>query len=83
MEISIEVFEPKYNVLQAAKALGVSKQTVYRLIDARMLGAIRVGGSYRIPESEIKRYMNANFHFGVPIADTGQAAANGDLGIAR
>ena len=35
--------------------------TVYRLIKAGDLGAIRVGKSYRLAEDEVDRYLAAGF----------------------
>jgi excisionase family DNA binding protein len=37
-------------VFEVAAIMRVSKQTVYRLVAAGDMEAIRVGGSYRIPE---------------------------------
>jgi excisionase family DNA binding protein len=41
-------------VFEVAAILRVSKQTVYRLLHAGDLEAIRVGGSFRIPEHAVK-----------------------------
>jgi excisionase family DNA binding protein len=35
--------------------------TVYRLIKAGDMAAVRVGRSYRIPDSEVDRYLEARF----------------------
>ena len=35
----------------------VSNMTVYRMIKAGDLAAIRVGKNYRIPESDVRRYL--------------------------
>jgi excisionase family DNA binding protein len=35
--------------------------TVYRLVKAGELGAVRVGRGYRIPEQELQRYLEARF----------------------
>ena len=40
-------------VFEVAAILRVSKQTVYRLLHAGDLEAIRVGGSFRIPEHAV------------------------------
>jgi excisionase family DNA binding protein len=42
-------------VFETATILRVSKQTVYRLVRAGDLEAIRVGRSFRIPEQVVKR----------------------------
>jgi excisionase family DNA binding protein len=49
-------------VAEVADALRVSSMTVYRLIKAGDLGAVRVGKSYRIPEDEVDRYVAASFN---------------------
>jgi excisionase family DNA binding protein len=41
-------------IFEAAKILRVSKQTVYRLVRAGDLEAIRVGRSFRIPERAVR-----------------------------
>ena len=40
-------------VFEVAAIMRLSKQTVYRLVHAGDLEAIRVGGSYRIPEHAV------------------------------
>lgn len=45
-------------VAEVARALRVSKMTIYRLIDAGELQAIRVGRSYRVPESAYRAYLD-------------------------
>ncbi len=44
-------------VVEVAKALRVSKMTIYRLIRDGSLGSITVGRSFRIPESEVRKYL--------------------------
>jgi excisionase family DNA binding protein len=44
-------------VAEVAGMLRVSSMTVYRLIKAGDLRALRVGKSYRVPEEEIDRYL--------------------------
>ncbi len=46
-------------VSEVASTMRVSNMTVYRLIKAGQLGAIRVGKNYRIRESEVDRYLKA------------------------
>ena len=43
---------------EVAAAMRVSNMTVYRLIKAGELGAIRVGKNYRIRESDVERYLS-------------------------
>jgi excisionase family DNA binding protein len=42
---------------EVARQLRVSNMTVYRLIKAGNLGAIRVGKNYRIRATEVDRYL--------------------------
>ncbi len=50
-------------VAEAASIMRVSKMTVYRLVHAGELEAIRVGRSFRIPEAAIDVYLrSANLH---------------------
>lgn len=44
-------------VSEVASAMRVSNMTVYRLIKAGQIGAIRVGKNYRIRTSEVDRYL--------------------------
>jgi excisionase family DNA binding protein len=48
-------------VAEVADLMRVSTMTVYRLIKAGELAAVRVGRSYRIPDSEVDRYLEARF----------------------
>lgn len=49
-------------VAEVADALRVSSMTVYRLIKAGELRAVRVGKSYRIPDAEVDRYVAEGFN---------------------
>ena len=44
-------------VSEVASAMRVSNMTVYRLIKAGQIGAIRVGKNYRIRTAEVDRYL--------------------------
>lgn len=44
-------------VSEVASSMRVSNMTVYRLIKAGQLGAIRVGKNYRIRTTEVDRYL--------------------------
>lgn len=48
-------------VAEVADILRVSSMTVYRLIKAGDLAAVRVGKSYRLAEDEIDRYLARGF----------------------
>jgi len=52
-------------VAEVAELMRVSKMTVYRLVHAGDLPAIRFGRSYRVPESAVADALNK------PIADVG------------
>jgi excisionase family DNA binding protein len=43
---------------EVAETMRVSNMTVYRLIKAGQLGAIRVGKSYRIREGDVNRFLS-------------------------
>jgi excisionase family DNA binding protein len=47
-------------VAEIAEYLKVSKMTVYRLVEARHLRAVRVGRSYRIPAQALMAYLERN-----------------------
>ena len=44
-------------VAEVAAAMRVSKMTVYRLVHAGDMPAIRVGRSFRVPESAVEQYV--------------------------
>lgn len=48
-------------VAEVARALRVSSMTVYRLIAAGQLPAVRVGRSYRLREEDVDRYLSERF----------------------
>ncbi|MEV7631773.1 helix-turn-helix domain-containing protein [Microbacterium sp. OR21] len=52
-------------VAEVAEIMRVSKMTVYRLVHAGELPAIRFGRSYRVPESAVADAMRP------PVADVG------------
>ena len=45
---------------EAARRLGCSKGTLYRLLAAGKLGYVRIGADRRIPEDAIEDYVRAN-----------------------
>lgn len=61
-----EVSDARFlTVAEVADIMRVSKMTVYRLVHAGELPAIRFGRSFRVPESAVTAVMNR------PIADVG------------
>lgn len=44
-------------VAEVATVMRVSKMTVYRLVHAGELGAVRVGRSFRVPEQAMHDYL--------------------------
>lgn len=52
-----EFGEPLLTVGEVATLMRVSNMTVYRLIKAGQLSAIRVGKNYRIRRSDMDRYL--------------------------
>ncbi len=50
-----------FTVAEVADQLRVSNMTVYRLIQAGELPAVRVGRSYRLREEDVDRYLAARY----------------------
>ena len=50
--------EPLLTVDEVARVMRVSNMTVYRLIKAGQLAAIRVGKNYRIRRRDVARYLD-------------------------
>jgi excisionase family DNA binding protein len=48
-------------VAEVAALMRVSNMTVYRLIKANELAAVRVGKSYRIREDDVDRYLGDRY----------------------
>jgi excisionase family DNA binding protein len=48
-------------VAEVASLMRVSKMTVYRLVHSGDLTAVRVGRSFRVPESAVHQYLKAAF----------------------
>ena len=48
-------------VAEVADQMRVSNMTVYRLIKAGEIGAVRVGKSYRIAEQDVDRYLASRY----------------------
>lgn len=48
-------------VAEVAAVMRVSKMTVYRLVHAGHLPAIRVGRSFRVPEQAVHDYLKESF----------------------
>ncbi|MDQ6897728.1 MAG: helix-turn-helix domain-containing protein [Actinomycetota bacterium] len=48
-------------VAEVASIMRVSKMTVYRLVHAGDLPAVRVGRSFRVPEGEVHKYLRTAF----------------------
>ncbi|TML63221.1 MAG: helix-turn-helix domain-containing protein [Actinobacteria bacterium] len=48
-------------VAEVAGLLRVSTMTVYRLIKAGELAAVRVGRSYRVAEDDVDRYLASSY----------------------
>ena len=48
-------------VAEVASLMRVSKITVYRLVHSGELPAIRVGRSFRVPESAVHDYLQTSF----------------------
>lgn len=48
-------------VAEVATLMRVSKMTVYRLVHAGELPAVRVGRSFRVPEEAVRQYLRDSF----------------------
>lgn len=48
-------------VAEVASIMRVSKMTVYRMVHAGEIPAIRVGRSFRVPEDEVHKYLRTSF----------------------
>ncbi len=48
-------------VAEVASLLRISTMTVYRLIKAGDLPALRIGRSYRVTEDDVDRYLSAKY----------------------
>ncbi len=48
-------------VAEVASIMRVSKMTVYRLVHAGDLPAVRVGRSFRVPEDAVDAYLRGSF----------------------
>lgn len=48
-------------VAEVASVMRVSKMTVYRLVNAGTLPAVRVGRSVRVPEQTVHNYLQHSF----------------------
>ena len=50
-----------FTVAEVARQLRVSNMTVYRLIKAGQLPAVRVGRGYRIRDEDVRKYLNERY----------------------
>lgn len=48
-------------VAEVAKQLRVSNMTVYRLIKAGQMRAVRVGRGYRLKEDDVRKYLQQRY----------------------
>ena len=53
--------EQRFRKEQVAEMMRVSKMTVYRMVHAGELPAVRVGRSFRVPESAVEDYLRESF----------------------
>ncbi|MDQ4095126.1 MAG: helix-turn-helix domain-containing protein [Actinomycetota bacterium] len=50
-----------FTVAEVARQLRVSNMTVYRLIKAGQLPAVRVGRGYRIRDDDVRKYLDERY----------------------
>ena len=48
-------------VAEVATMMRVSKMTVYRLVHSGEMPAVRVGRSFRVPETAVEQYLQHSF----------------------
>ena len=57
-----DISEVKFlTVAEVATVMRVSKMTVYRLVHAGELEAVRVGRSFRVPEKAVEEYLGRSY----------------------
>lgn len=57
-----DISEVKFlTVAEVAAVMRVSKMTVYRLVHAGSLPAVRVGRSFRVPEVAVNEYLRKSY----------------------
>lgn len=61
MALPSESRERFATVAEVASLLRVSNMTVYRLVQAGQMPAVRVGRSYRIKEVDVDRYLARHY----------------------
>jgi excisionase family DNA binding protein len=62
MAVERQLSEVRFvTVAEVASLMRVSKMTVYRLVHSGELPAIRVGRSFRVPESAVHDYLQSSF----------------------
>ena len=49
-------------IAEVAEMMRVSKMTVYRLVHAGDLPAVRVGRSFRVHEEAVSKYLNSSIY---------------------
>jgi excisionase family DNA binding protein len=53
----MEIQRQMYSVKEIAIMLGLSERTIFRLMKAGKIQAVRIGGQWRIPRSEVEKYI--------------------------
>ncbi|UFJ62710.1 helix-turn-helix domain-containing protein [Anoxybacillus sediminis] len=46
-----------FTVKEAMEVLNLSKSTIYRLVENGTIKAVKIGGSIRIPQAELRRFI--------------------------
>lgn len=49
--------ERMFTVKEAMEILNLSKSTIYRLVENGTIKAVKIGGSIRIPQAELRRFI--------------------------
>ncbi len=51
--------EKLYNINDISKLLGVSKITIYRLVESKKISCYRIKGCIRFSETDIRNYLDS------------------------
>ena len=46
-----------YTIIEIAKILKISRSSVYKLLDSGALGSVHIGGSRRITQAQLDRFL--------------------------
>lgn len=53
------------NVNQVREALGIGRKGVYKLLDSKKINYFKIGNAYKIPKSELIKYIDQSCKKGI------------------